>query len=948
MLPLVARQETPLRYRFWPRAIAMLVLTFTSACGGCADPTYDGPRNDPDFERPVDDENTPLPCAGIPYYADRDGDGFGAGAPSYKDVCVLEDGESLEDGDCDDSDAQIYPGATERCDWIDRDCNGAPGHLTYRAAERVFTTKDTSRIHATSLSDGGSMAVTWRQSVEGAPRQRFQIVHPDSSTSPDEPIDVTPPRKSPLGHYTITWEPASETFILVEHAPKILGEEVDVFVQRYDLEGNLVEPRRLLLSTDPYSDDFVWSARDGLVAVVWLANPNHTIREADVWHVSWNIDSGEMTAPSKVSLGLGGGDGSVSHVDLLGMVDRPNGEEAEIVIAWWGAGDSERRAGVSILDMRTGAFREKIDDPAPAGFDALFEIDDQVWRFMAPDRVASTAEVMRLDGARWTSMGSFTPDRPLDFDSEFIDVGMHDATSATISVGESSYGGGTYRNTIHDLERQEDGSWSSSERLSYYHAGSQVGEVRFINPRLGGITKDQIWYTSLDDGLAAIALPSTAADIGDATATRLTRAREWLPWEPISTFWDEGAARWRAVFLDSDNSLDPDGPPPEFALVSFGVNAEGSGSEVEIERSTLPFVARRYHAELVDDGVHVYGGPMYVFGDNHGLHEARYVSNASEWREQTARPNPFDACNSGCRRKAPRVFSRDVQRRVTRSDSSRWGQPLEEYVVEVSREQTPDTNERPVLEISRVTNDGLIIEQRHTLPDEISGDSMQESFLIEDHLVLLLEHAWGVTGVYRVSLEEPGFELIGTFDDSLDIDGWVFSNEQTVWWSSEIDDDSVMVYRVDARGDFSARRIEGVIEQSRPARYARLHGLPDGSVILAWSENDRDDPERGGIFWQWLDPEGNPRFDLPKKHRTIPWRNDLASVEWLDGHVIFVEIDGGTVALTAYDGGERAFKVNIPMIEAYSFITPWNNGASLAFMTSRDGVDLLRPSCALE
>ncbi len=120
------------------------------------------------------------------------------------------------------------------------------------------------------------------------------------------------------------------------------------------------------------------------------------------------------------------------------------------------------------------------------------------------------------------------------------------------------------------------------------------------------------------------------------------------------------------------------------------------------------------------------------------------------------------------------------------------------------------------------------------------------------------------------------------------------------------------------------------------------------SVILAWSENDRDEPERGGIFWQWLDPEGNPRFDLPKKHRTIPWRNDLASVEWLDGHVIFVEIDGGTVALTAYDGGERAFEVNIPMIEAHSFITPWNNGASLAFMTSRDGVDLLRPSCALE
>ncbi|NBS68923.1 hypothetical protein EBT31_08395, partial [bacterium] len=58
-------------------------------------------------------------------YPDNDGDGYGEDYSLGIPMC----GESLEgyvahDGDCDDSDATINPGATEVCDGIDNDCNG--------------------------------------------------------------------------------------------------------------------------------------------------------------------------------------------------------------------------------------------------------------------------------------------------------------------------------------------------------------------------------------------------------------------------------------------------------------------------------------------------------------------------------------------------------------------------------------------------------------------------------------------------------------------------------------------------------------------------------------------------------------------------------------------------------------------------------------------------------
>ena len=65
------------------------------------------------------DEHT---IGGIPWWVDRDGDGFGSG-PRNQDCAPPEDA-ALEANDCDDDDPTVYPGAPEQPDEVDADCDG--------------------------------------------------------------------------------------------------------------------------------------------------------------------------------------------------------------------------------------------------------------------------------------------------------------------------------------------------------------------------------------------------------------------------------------------------------------------------------------------------------------------------------------------------------------------------------------------------------------------------------------------------------------------------------------------------------------------------------------------------------------------------------------------------------------------------------------------------------
>jgi len=57
------------------------------------------------------------------FWVDADGDGYGG--PTSDLACALRPGLVEEQGDCDDSNADVHPGAEELCNGIDDDCDGA-------------------------------------------------------------------------------------------------------------------------------------------------------------------------------------------------------------------------------------------------------------------------------------------------------------------------------------------------------------------------------------------------------------------------------------------------------------------------------------------------------------------------------------------------------------------------------------------------------------------------------------------------------------------------------------------------------------------------------------------------------------------------------------------------------------------------------------------------------
>ncbi len=59
----------------------------------------------------------------VDWYADSDGDGFGDAKISAR-ACTAPSGYVSEGTDCDDTDPETWPGAAERCDGADNDCDG--------------------------------------------------------------------------------------------------------------------------------------------------------------------------------------------------------------------------------------------------------------------------------------------------------------------------------------------------------------------------------------------------------------------------------------------------------------------------------------------------------------------------------------------------------------------------------------------------------------------------------------------------------------------------------------------------------------------------------------------------------------------------------------------------------------------------------------------------------
>lgn len=170
------------------------LLTYVDADGdgfGTSTPAPCGATNTTD----CNDANAAVFVNGT-FYVDADGDGFGASTAAPSSVCVANvsiapSGFSINNGDCNDANASIRPGAVDVCyDGIDNDCNGNIDNLGLPGGCTPIVSTFPTATCGTTVAYGG---IVYSSLVSGAQGYRYRVteVNPvDDSEIPGTQVTV--------------------------------------------------------------------------------------------------------------------------------------------------------------------------------------------------------------------------------------------------------------------------------------------------------------------------------------------------------------------------------------------------------------------------------------------------------------------------------------------------------------------------------------------------------------------------------------------------------------------------------------------------------------------------------------------------------------------------------------------------------------------------------------
>lgn len=215
------------------------------------------------------------------FFADADGDGFGAVAPTAE-ACSAPMGFVSNSSDCLDTNPAVHPGATEVCDGVDNDCNGT----TDDPAEiPLVVTANTATSSLSWVKAGTGLSAVYVDTVSGAPHVFFRRFGPDLIPVGGA-VDISQPGAVQSTHPAVAALPFAGDVVAV-WVDQISGGAQRLVMARLNAQGGLVwtdsggVPTRLFVSA-PVS--IIKAPRvavsGGVILVSWIDAAAQQVRAA--------------------------------------------------------------------------------------------------------------------------------------------------------------------------------------------------------------------------------------------------------------------------------------------------------------------------------------------------------------------------------------------------------------------------------------------------------------------------------------------------------------------------------------------------------------------------------------------------------------------------------------------------------------------------------------------